>query len=757
MLKYCCSKSGYLFAAAILAVVGWYLYAPAFHAPFVFDDLPQIIENPHIRITGYSSDIPARLMNCRNPNRFLAYATFALNYYVHQYDVAGYRVVNVVIHIITAFLVFLTARLTLDPDGRKRSVLLPFLAAALWMVNPVHTQSVTYIVQRMNAMAAMFTLLALCCFVRARLMQRSGKHGLKPILFYAGAGVSGLCGLAAKETTAILPVVMMLYEWYFFQDLSRNWMKKQLARISIVLVLLVIISLVYMGGHPVDKLTGIYESQDFTPGQRLLTEPRVVLYYLTLLFFPHPTRLNLDYNFPLSLSLLNPATTLPAILALLGLVVAAAYTAKKHRLCSFAIAWFLVTLVIESSFIGLALVFEHRTYLPSVFPAIAVTCFLVRQVKPLPVGVMIVIAAIILCGYNTYQRNRVWDSTLAFWQDCRAKFPNKPRILNNLGMAYKEINKTVEARRAFEAALASDPEWIYALNNLGTIVLEEDNPEQAAGFFEKAILIEPGYYEAHYNLGLALMEMNRVGPAIQSFKKALEFNPFYEKAHNNLGAALIQRLDLDLAIEHFQRTLSLDPFFSQAYSNLGVAFYKKGMVDKAIECFNKTLDIDPFHLDAYNNMRWVKSKSKKYRDTIIGLKKRLARDPDNPRLCFRLAETYNRAGMTGLALEYYENALALQPNAIDALLIMGDFYAAHYRYQLAADIYERLADLRPESANVHYNLACLYALQNKPEKAVAELKAAVNKGYGDWGKIASDKDLENIHDTAYFKKIVNNL
>ncbi len=606
----------------VLAVVGWFLYAPAFHAPFVFDDLPQIIENPHIRITGYSSDIPARLMNCRNPNRFLAYATFALNYYVHQYDVAGYRVVNVVIHIITAFLVFLTARLTLDPGGRKRSVLLPLLAAALWLVNPVHTQSVTYIVQRMNAMAAMFTLLALCCFVRARLMQRSGKHGLKPILLYAGVGFSGLCGLAAKETAAILPVVMLLYEWYFFQDLDHNWMKKQLAWISAVLVLLVIISLVYMGGHPVDKLTGMYGSQDFTPGQRLLTEPRVVLYYLTLLFFPHPTRLNLDYNFPLSLSLLNPATTLPAILALLGLVVAAAYTAKKHRLCSFAIAWFLVTLVIESSFIGLALVFEHRTYLPSVFPVIAVTCFLVRRVKPLPVGVMIVIAAIILCGYNTYQRNRVWDNALAFWQDNVRKSPDKALSNNNLGLVYKEIGALDKAMFYSKKALMlktaefgeTHPEVADSLSNVGLVYYRQGEYDKALSCHLKALAIQKAAFGQYDH---RLLEI-----------------------YSNIGIAYDGKGDFDKAIHYYRLALDLERGLSEMenlrsasiYNNLGSVWYNKGNHEKAIAGFKQSLAI---------------------RKKVLGDR------------CREVAESYNNLGLAHAGMGDYRTALSYYQQALD--------------------------------------------------------------------------------------------
>ena len=110
--------------------------------------------------------------------------------------------------------------------------------------------------------------------------------------------------------------------------------------------------------------------------------------------------------------------------------------------------------------------------------------------------------------------------------------------------------------------------------------------------------------------------------------------------------------------------------------------------------------------------------------------------------------------MTGLARKYYDQALSLQPDAIDALNIVGGFYAAHFQYQRAADLFERLSSLLPESAVVHYNLACLYALQNRPEKSVVALRTAIEKGYDDWTNIATDKDLENIHGTGYFETIM---
>ncbi len=568
-----------------------------------------------------------------------------------------------------------------------------------------------------------------------------------------GAGLAGLFGLASKENAAVLPVLILLYEWFFFQNLDRAWLKKQAGRIGLAAALLFIIIYVYLGGTPVEKLMGMYEKRSFTPGQRLLTEPRVVLYYLTLLAYPHPSRLNLDYNFPLSISLLHPAVTLPAILALLGLVAGAVYAARRHRLLAFAVLWFLVTLSIESSVVGLALIFEHRTYLPSVFLFIAATVLLNEYIRPKSLSLGILGILILLSAVWTYQRNCVWSDVLRLWQDGAAKSPQSPRILNNLGMAYKNINQIEKARQAFQAALAGDPEMISALNNLGMIMLQAGHPEAGLARFEKAIAIEPGYYDAHYNRGLALLEMGKINAAAAAFQEALRLNPFYVEAHNNLGVTLMRRLEIDSAITHFRRALKLNPAFLEAYNNMGLAYYKKGLADKAFEWFNRALDLDPFHVDAYNNMRRLRAKFNRYESPIKRLQNRLRREPDNPPLVFRLAEVYQQAGMLYPALQHYEKALALQPEAVDYLNQLGIFYAEHNQYRRAAEMFERLSDLLPNTPVFHYNLACLYARMGDKKKALHHLETAVKNGYDNLEQIISDKDLENLRDTEYLKTL----
>ena len=602
-----------LLAIALLAILAWLVYADTLNASFIYDDTNHILTNPYIRMNAITSESVARVFKGELSSRPLASLSFAVNYYMHGYDVRGYHAVNLIIHLLTALLVFLIARSTLELCGMGGTPA-PLLAAALWLVNPVHTQSVIYTVQRMNSLATLFYLLALFCYIRARLKAGSGNARIRRMLFYGLCLVAGLLGLAAKEIAATLPVMLFLYEWYFFQDLNRAWLKKRLPWIGLAVLLVAGLAFFYLGADPLDKILASYRKHDFTPAQRLLTEPAVVIYYISLLIYPHPGRLALIYDFPVFSSPAAPLAALAGILGLAALALAGVRLSKKQRLLSFAIFWFLGNLVIESSIFGLALVFEHRTYLPSVFPFIALTALALKPLRRRVIPMTVICLLILVCGYWTYQRNRVWNDAVDFWQDNVAKAPRDTTVHNNLGQALLVAGKTSQAEAHFQQALAIAPD------------------------------------SDHYNnLGLSMMKTGDLDRAIAFFDKALVFSPHDANTHFNLGTAWFQKRDMDRAREHLQLAARFAP--------------------------------DP--VLALNNLATVLVIQKKY------------------------------------------------DNAVTALT--------------------RLAEWRPESATVYYNLACAHALGKDREAAVKALKKAVSLGYDRWNHIATDPDLNNIHETDYFK------
>ena len=300
----------------------------------------------------------------------VANISFALNYYMHQYDQAGYRAVNIAI--LVAGLAFFFLIKTTVIIARERTsgpgilegldpAHVAFFAMLVWVVHPLHTQSVTYIVQRMNSMASMFYILSMLCYVRGRLGTGRTRWGL-----YLVSIVTGALAIGSKEIATTLPFFILLYEWYFFRDLSWEWARRQVLPVIGIIAFVLLLLVLFAGVHFLQYILVAYYFREFTMLQRVLTELGVVVFYLSQILLPHPSRLNLEHDFPLSNSLFEPATA-----ASLGLIVVllalAAVTARKNRLLSFAILWFFGNLAIESSFIGLEIIFDHRTYLPSIF------------------------------------------------------------------------------------------------------------------------------------------------------------------------------------------------------------------------------------------------------------------------------------------------------------------------------------------------------------------------------------------------------
>ncbi len=206
---------------ACMAFVVFLAYSNTFGVPYILDDEPHILLNPVIRLTDLTWNNLFKVgFNNVNANRPVANLSFGLNYFFHRYSIAGYHLVNFLIHITTGFLLYFFIKTTISlpsiRDKHGSGSWLPFAAAFIWMLHPIQTQSVTYIVQRMNSLEAMFYILAMVCYTRARLADSPKKRWL----FFGGSLISGILALGSKETAVTLPVFILLYEWYFFQDLS---------------------------------------------------------------------------------------------------------------------------------------------------------------------------------------------------------------------------------------------------------------------------------------------------------------------------------------------------------------------------------------------------------------------------------------------------------------------------------------------------------------------------------------------------------
>jgi tetratricopeptide (TPR) repeat protein len=590
----------------ILAVVVILIYVPTLTTPFIFDDINNIRDNPHIRVPSLDLKNLARA-GFQSPvnTRPVANISFALNYYLHGYNLVGFHVANILIHLATGLFLYALAKATLLTPALRTQydqyIWIPFFTAFIWIVHPVQTQSVAYLVQRMNSLAAMFYVLSMLCYVQFRMAaDRRNK-----LLWLGGCFLAGLLAFGSKEISATLPVFILLYEWYFFQELNLKWGRRQWLMLAGSGLLFILISLFYFQNDPLTRILASYHHRDFTLVERVLTQFRVVVFYISLLLWPQPSRLNLDHDFALSYSLFNPMTTLFSLMIILALLVLAIVTARRNPLLSYGILWFFGNLVIESSVIGLELVFEHRTYLPSMMVIFAAVALFFRYLNPGKRGVIGLCIVGTLFTAWTLERNRIWTDEITLYRDCVEKSPAKARPYNNLGAALIHQGRLQEAIEHLQAALKIEPDYADAHYNLGSAFARLGDLEKGIYHFNETLRLEPKNLKALNNLGVALVLQGRVNEAIKHLEAALKIKPSDADLHNNLGFALMDQGELDAAVEHLSRALALDPRHLGAYNNLGLVLKRRGQLEESRQQFSRALEINPNYDEARRNLEEV--------------------------------------------------------------------------------------------------------------------------------------------------------
>jgi tetratricopeptide (TPR) repeat protein len=525
---------------SILVLIVLIAYSNTIHSTWHFDDYQNIVANPAVHLKTLSwKGVQSALMTRPGGMRAVAYLSFALNYYISGLNVFSYHLVNLLVHLCNAWLVFfIVVQLaqSMHPEAPlAKARVLAFFATALWAVSPLQIQAVTYIVQRIASLAAFFFLLSFLLYVKWR-------QGPPHWRFLAGALLSALAALGTKENTAMLPGLILVYEIYRIKDL-RSWCKaKWPLLLTAVLFGTVLLGLAFQRFHVIQRLRWGYLGRDFTMTERVLTQFRVVVFHISQLLLPLPSRLALHHEFPKSHSLLSPPTTLVSLFLIAAMIAALLLAKKRWPLLSFFGVWFFLNLVIESSVIPIEMIFEHRLYLPSagffvvvVFPLLFWKSDLQPKTLRFSPGIAICSVAVLTSVFLTYERNRVWKDETTLWEDNRDKYPQSVRGQTNLGNIYAAEGKDDLAELALREAIRLNPNYPGAKVNLALLCLNQGRLKESLEWADSTV---PGWNAVpviYYDLGLIYDKNGQLDKAVDNYQKALERDPRYSEALFNLG------------------------------------------------------------------------------------------------------------------------------------------------------------------------------------------------------------------------------
>jgi protein O-mannosyl-transferase len=611
MSNYPTKPSVHLFPVFILIVLTVICYANTLNVPFVFDDIPNIVENKAIHINALNLESLRNAgFNSLMPSRPLANISFALNYYFGKLDVAGYHLMNIFIHAINGVLVYLLAFFLLSHlckksnrsgDGLKLNKVhfISIIAACFFVVHPIQIQSVTYVVQRMNSLATMFYLTALLAYLYGRVNNNKTQSYICYLISLAGF----VFAISSKEIAAMLPVTIIMSEWLIFNQSFKQFISSNMSKILALSCMSILVALIFLGEQPIDRILIDYTYREFSLSERLLTELRVVVFYVSLVIFPLPSRLNLIHEFEISQSLFEPITTVLSLMLIISALFFAFRMMKKNKIVTFCIFWFFLHLLIESSFIGLEIIFEHRLYLPMVGLCLLLSFMLneiLEQNKILPRAISVLL--VISLALGTVIRNQSWASEESLWLDVVSKNQSSYRAFYNLGNMKTDLGNISEAIEYYQQALSINSAYPKAHNNLGIAFNKQGNIEMAMFHYKIAMAINPIDPSPNFNLAIALDSLGRTEEAIIENKNAVNKNPAYTAAYYNL-ANIFERIgETNEAKFHYEKTIQLEPFHARANNNLGILLAEVGDLDAAEEKFHIAIEGDPDFLGPYLNL-----------------------------------------------------------------------------------------------------------------------------------------------------------
>jgi len=462
-----------------LCLVIYLLYYPGINGPFVFDDLTNITQNSLVQLDQVTlSNIytSANSGNAGPLKRPIPMLSFALNYYFSGgYIASAFKTTNVLIHCINAILVFILcqqlfkqrASTTNQAIDSSTTLWLAGGICLVWALHPINLTSVLYIVQRMTSLSTLFSLSCIIFYLAARNRCLHKQFSWRTTGLFLASITSLVLALFSKENAVLIPLIILLIEWVLYSN-ERPWRhfnnlpkQKQLVTWSAIIILCFFALL-----WAIDYASGGFNSRPFTMLERVLTESRVLCFYISLILIPRINGFGLFHDdIALSTSLFAPWTTITSIVFIVSLLAIAFYYRKKNPLFSLGIGWFFIGHLLESTFFSLEIAHEHRNNLPSIGIILAAISLIPSSKLSYKKVISGFILVTLILGSTTWLRAKQWGNyqSLAYYE--AEHHPNSPAIQALLSNAANQAGDIDVATKAIKKAMELKPdETAYAMH-----------------------------------------------------------------------------------------------------------------------------------------------------------------------------------------------------------------------------------------------------------------------------------------------------
>ena len=780
----------------ILSILATGFYCPSLNYPFQFDDIAHITKKFNIRV--YTSWSWRQVFSPRWFGDWLN----KINYQIGGFDPFSYRCFNLAIHILAGitlfFLIFLIcSKIKKFQFFPQNAPLISFITAALFLLHPVQSQLVSYVIQaRLEGLATLFTFSSLLLFV---LIAQTRNIILK-IAFSILLVVIGFISCSTKETVIISPLLAIALDWFLLAEQSWDSLKKRIWLHALFFCTIFGSFLYFQKLQWFTKIAGLKmsvannrgniltqkASDLITPYQYMISEFKVILHYM--LIFIWPFNISVEYDWKLSAGFFAPDAFFPFLaLATIGIFVIRNTIKKQYAFLTFGLTWFFISVAPRSSIIPSAeLICDYKTYTASMglffifsflitnlINAISKQFQKMKNFSSLDTVVLSITSLLVVCHFIT-AGIVVWQApynlqsfasmlfiipaAIVYLLYYLIKNKTSPGIYTQINKVLFLIifllpigfgalirNKVWSSDESFWSdVVVKAPLKARAHNNLGVAKAERQKWNESIACYKEAIRLDTNYCDPWSNLAVAYSSKNQVDMAIMALKNAIRLNPHYPEAYNNLGSFLLQKKDYVGAERCYHIALQLRPYYGKAFMNLGRLYLEKNEKEKSYEHFVKATQGDLDNAIGFRILGEACVKLEKHKEASAAFEKSIAKGANDLQIYFNLANSYFMVEEFDKAQQIYEKLASNDPNNAYYFYNLGETLFRKGDFARALQIFIQSKSMPNALAQTHFRIVNCLEVLGRVDEAKEHLQALLGSSSPEWFKNTAQNELKRL-------------